>query len=667
MAKFANQWAQLSTLLLGAGLASSASAWTTPTVPTPATTSCVRATNSPATVLPSAATDDTNRARIQTALDSAAVNKVPVVLASGTFTLKGALKIATGVTLCSTGGTTLKWAGTSAPQTFAVQASGASGFRIANITFDGAGVWVSAGSGALIEANTFKNIKPAVLTDTQDVYGWIAIKLENTVSLTIRQNVFDNIAAGGIAAWGLSGTAAAPSKISGNWFGHMNQAIGTVNAQYTTVDSNQGYALERMGIEMIGDALTGTPALDHPGITVTNNRLGNWRRVDAVTLCAGNTTCLSRYDLIGISVVSSTGAIVSNNVIDCGTGCVNADKGWGIEFSGYGASQVTRNSIRGFISGIVAHHGQTLALNENALFDVNYGIGTTAQGSIDNLTINNNQIEASASHTDEYGHWGSGITPQWDHAGKVTVSNNTVTFKADATRAPVGGEYVGIAVTPPRAGGTPGTVSGNRVLIEGIPVAGFDVFGIRLSGENGSLSGTSVNGNWVVAVGGAASRQGTGLDGGWQGGSTQGVTLSGNVFQNLAHLNRFYAYHPTNGDYTASGNVAINMDATAALRQDGTAPVLATAKTVTLPTMSLSSTPATPVLGSTAATVSFTASLGTATTFAPFAWHYGDGRVTGAFKSISGSYAPGASRVTRALAKDSNGALVTVSKTITQQ
>jgi hypothetical protein len=674
MAKFAPQWAHVCTLLLGASLASNASAWTTPAVPTPALTTCNRTLTSPAFVSASNAGGDTDRARIQAALNTAATYKSPVVLNAGTFTLAGTLNIATGVTLCSKGGTVLKWSGTSAPQTFAVQATGASNIRIANLTFDGAGASIQSGSSAVIEGNTFKNIKPPVLSATQDVYGWFAVKLVDPVSIAIRQNVFDTIAAGGIAAWGVTGTASAPSTINGNWFGHLNQPISMVNAQYTTVDSNQGYEIERMAVEMIGDALTGTPALDHPGITVTNNRFGNWRRIDTTSLCAGNDVCLRRYEIIALSVVSSTGANVSNNVLDCGTGCVNADKGWGIEFSSYGTASVTHNTVRGFSLGIGAHNGQTLSLNENALFEVNVGIVTSAAGSIDSLTINANQIEAAASHLDNNsGQWGSGIAPQWDHAGAVTLSNNTVTYKTSASRAPVGGEYVGIQVAAVRAQGTPGTISGNRLLIEGTPVAGFNVYGIRLSGTNGSLSGTSVTSNWVAATGGSAAQQGTGLDGGWQDNGTQGVLLTSNVFQNLSHLNRFYDYHTTNGVYMASNNVAINMDGTSAALPSGPGPILVQVKSVTLPTMSLSASigtqaTTTPTLGSTAATFSFTSSIGTSpTAFAPFAWHYGDGRVAAAVTKIAGAYTPGASRVVRALAKDSNGALVTASMAITQQ
>jgi hypothetical protein len=655
-------------LVLGASLASSAFAWTTPATPSPTLTSCDRATNSPAVVQPSSTSGDTDRARIQSALDSAASTKTPVVLASGTFKLSAPLNIASGVTLCSKGGTVLQWNGASAPQTFAIQSNSASNFRIANLTFNGAGASIYAGSGAVIEANTFKNIKPATLSDTQDVYGWFAIKLVSTTSITIRKNVFDAIAANGIAAWSVTGTSSTPSAISGNWFGHMNQPISMVNAQYTTIDRNQGYEIERMAVELIGDQLTGTPALDHPGISVTNNRFGNWRRFDTKA-CAGNNACLSRYALIALSVVSSTGATVSNNVLDCGSGCVNADNGWGIEFSSYGTATVTRNTVRGFGYGIGAHHGQTLTIKENALFEVSTGIFTTGAGSIDNLTVRDNQIEAGPSHFDaNSAQWSTGISPTWDHAGAVTLANNTVTYKTDANRAPVGGEFVGIKVAQIRSGGTPGTISGNRVLIEGTPVAGFDVYGIRLAGSEGSLSGTSVTSNWIVATGGASTMQGTGLDGGWQNNGTQGVTLSGNVFQNLAHLNRYYANHTTNGVYTASNNLAINMDGSAAPVPNGPAPVLAQSKTVTLQAIKVGASPTTTTISNTAINFMFAASISpTPVTFATFAWHYGDGRVASNVSGISGTYVPGATRLVRALAKDSNGALITATREITQQ
>lgn len=117
----------------------------------------------------------------------------------------------------------------------------------------------------------------------------------------------------------------------------------------------------------------------------------------------------------------------------------------------------------------------------------------------------------------------------------------------------------------------------------------------------------------------------------------------------------------------ATANWAINMDAAAAPIPDAAAPVLAQAKLVTLPTISVTASPTTPVLGTAPATFRFVSSIGTSPTeFKTARWHYGDGRIAGEINSITGTYAPGAARVVRALARDVNGALITATRTIGQ-
>jgi hypothetical protein len=649
-----------SLLTLCTGLISPSFAFVSP--PTPAQTSCTGGT----LVSVSSTAGDANRAAIQLALDNAAKTKGIVRLGSGTFSLSGSLKMATGVTLCSSAGAALKWAGPAGPS-FAIDGGVSSSIRVANITFDGAGIVLAGGSNAIIEANVFRNIKPAGLTETQNVYGWTAIWLVDTASISIRKNVFIDLAAGGIAAWKLTGTSTARSVVSGNWFARMNQPIGMENAQYVSIESNEGYDIERMAVELVGTQLTGDPVKDHPGIVVSKNRFGNWKRFDT-SACLGNTECEARYGLMGISVVSSTGAIVENNVLDCGSGCVSADRGWGIEFSSYGTARVNRNTVRGFTVGIQTHWGQTMTVEENALFDVRNGIHSDAAGSIDNLTVRANQIEASVSRPDRDGFWSAGISPQWDHTGKVLITDNTITYRTNPQLDQVGGEYVGIAVAAARSGGTPGEISLNRILIEGAPAPGFDIFGFRLGGTNGSLTGTLVNNNWVAALGNYASKQGTALDGGWQDNGTKGVILSNNVFQNLAHVNRFYNYHGTNGVYTTSNNWAINMDSSAAPVPNGPAPVLALAKTVALPTISIAATPLPLQLTTAPTTFKFVSNIAsTPAGFSTARWHSGTGPIAGAVKSFSGIYSPGATRIVRALARDGNGAVISATKTIVQQ
>lgn len=650
--------------ILGMSVITTSSAATTPAVPTTQLAPC---TSSNLALVPSLAGAEANRSMIQAALDAAAAQNGTVKL-SGTFTLSGPLKIASGVTLCSSNSATLKWAGGSAPN-FAVQgASSATNIRIANLTFDGAGVWLSGATSARIEANVFKNIKPIGLTDTQDVYGWFGIKLEDTNSIQINNNVFTNIAGSAIQGWRVSGTPTATSKIVGNWFGYMNQSVSMTNAQYITVNGNQGYEIERMAIEFVGDQMTGTPALDHPGITVINNRFGNWRRFD-IANCLGNEVCKNRYQVFGISVVSSTGAAIENNVLDCGTGCQNADRGWGIEFSSYESARVRFNTVRGFSQGIGVHWGQSMSVMYNALFDVRTGIFSTSAGSVDLLTVSNNQIEAAPSRANEYGQWGVGIAPQWDHAGAVIISNNTVAYRTTPTTALPGGEFVGINVARARNGGAAASIFNNGILIEGTPVAGFDVYGIRLSGSNGSLSGTTIEGNWVVFSGDPMNPQGTALDGGWQHNGTQGVILQNNVFQNLQKLNRHYNYHDTNGIYSASNNLAINMTSTSATLPNGTSPVIAQPKSVALPNIQVSANPEPPLLNaSTNTAITFTSAIGTSTApaFNVYRWHHGNGVTSTAGSTVSPTYSPGASRVVRLLATNADRALITASRVATQ-
>lgn len=308
-----------------------------------------------------------------------------------------------------------------------------------------------------------------------------------------------------------------------------------------------------------------------------------------------------------------------------------------------------------------------MVIEQNAVFSARVGISSTQKGYIDKLTIRANQIETAVSRPNVHGDWGVGIAPQWGHVGEVLITDNTVAYKTSPTSDLSGGEYVGIFVATTKAGGKPGEISNNRVLVEGAPAAGFEVFGIRLAGAGGSLRGTVLNNNWIAAVGGSTAKQGTALDGGWQDNGTLGVTLSNNVFQNLAHVNRYYANHRTNGAYMATANWAINMDAAAAPIPDAAAPVLAQAKLVTLPTISVTASPTTPVLGTAPATFRFVSSIGTSPTeFKTARWHYGDGRIAGEINSITGTYAPGAARVVRALARDVNGALITATRTIGQ-
>lgn len=606
---------------------------------------------------------DANRANIQSALDKAANITGVVELGAGTFTLSAPLRMPSGVKLCTSSGATLKWAGSSSANFAIENKPSATNIRITNLTFDGAGVWLKGASSATIQSNQFKNIQPIGLTATQSVYEWMGIKLEDTPNIRIVNNTFSKVAGSAIQGWRVSGTTTNPSTIEGNWFGHVNQAVSLKNAQHVTVKANHGYEIERMGIEFVREDVAGAPALDYPGISVINNQFANWRPFD-ITTCPDD-ACKERYNLIGLSLVSLAGANISGNILDCGAGCLNAGRGLGIEFSSIGTSTAKGNLVRGFKDGISLHRGQDLTVSENALLDVRAGITSTTQGTIDKLTVQSNQIEAAPSRQLANSPWGIGISPQWDHASEVIIDNNVIAYRTDSNTSPAGGEFVGIGVAQVRATGTPGIIKNNRVVIEGVPVNGFEVYGIRLSGSNGNLQGTQIENNWVIAT----SQQGTALDGGWQFNGTLGVTLKENVFQNLGKLNREYANHDTNGVYTVSGNLAINMTSTAAPLPNGTSPFIATATSATLPTIQVLSSVEPPSINATGTTtIKFTGIIGSASpAFNVSTWHRGDGSVAANASTTTVTYSPGATRAVRVLATNANKALITASRVITQK
>lgn len=653
--------------VIGMSITAAASATTTPASPPTLTRAACWGNYS---VNPSNTTGDTDRANIQAALDKAAAIPGVVQLSAGTFYLASPLKMPSGVKLCTAGTAVLKWVGSS-NASFAIENKpSAANIRISNLTFDGAGVSLNGAPSATIESNQFKNIQPIGMNSTQSVYGWFAVKLQDTTSILIQNNTFWKIAGSAIQGWRVTGTSAKPGRFENNWFGYVNQPIAMLDAQYATVKGNQGFEIERMGIEFSREEVPGKPLVDFAGIVVNNNQMANWRAFDTAT-CPDD-VCKERYNAMGLSLVHLTGASATANVLDCGTGCLNATRGQGLEFDSVGTAKASSNVIRGFRDGISLHRGQDLTVTQNALFDVRNGVASTTQGSIDKLTISLNQIEAAPSRQIANAAWGVGIAPQWDHAGQVIIDNNAIAYATSSATSPAGGEYVGITVAQVRAGGTPGVISNNRIVIEGSPVSDFNVYGLRISGSAvsagspGSLQGTQITNNWVVAI----SKQGTGLDGGWQNNGTLGVTLQNNVFQNLAALNRPYAYHDTNGIYSnVSGNLAINMSAVAAPLPNDTSPYIATGKQVTLPTISVRASVEPPAINATGTTsLTFTSTVGATTpAFNQSIWYRGDGSVPTNVTSTAVTYVPGATRVVRDLVTNTDKALITNARVVTQK
>ncbi len=647
-----------------------ASATTTPTAP-PALPQAVCWGHY--SIKPSNTTTDTDRANIQALLDKAASFTGVVELSSGTFNLSAPLRMPSGVKLCTKNGAVLKWTGSSSASFAIENKPSAANIRISNLTFDGAGVSLNAAPSATIESNVFKNIQPIGLNDTQSVYGWFGIKLQDTANVVITNNTFWHVAGSAIQGWRVSGTSTTPSRMEGNWFGYVNQPIAMLDAKYVTVKGNKGFEIERMGVEFSREDVPGSAVVDFPGITVTQNQFANWRPFDAANCPPNdNNVCKERHNIIGLSLVHLTGATATSNILDCGSGCLGTSRGLGIEMDSAGVTQATGNVISDFKDGFSLHRGQDLTVSQNALFGVRNGISSTMQGSIDKLTIAFNQIEAAPSRQIANLPWGIGIAPQWDHAGEVIIDGNLIAYTTNASSSPAGGEFVGITVGQVRAGGKPGTIQNNHVVIEGSPVTGFDVYGIRLSGLNGSLQGTQVLNNWVVASAPPSSPaqvQGTALDGGWQDNGTQGVALKNNVFQALSKLNRYYANHNTNGVYTASGNLAINMTSTAEPLPNQTSPHIATGKIVTLPAIAITASVEPPAINATGTTtLKFTSTVGSASTgFNQSTWYRGDGTLATNVTSTSVIYSPGATRTVRDVVTNTDKALITSSRVVTQK
>jgi hypothetical protein len=667
---------QLACVVLGATFSAMASAAVAPTEPTYPLVTCPDSVANPdGAIAPSVDhVGDTDRLLVQNAIDAFHGSAGTVSLKAGLFMIRSALKITPGITLCAPHGTTLQWVNPVGvpnipgriiePNTD--QDGAVSGINIYNITFDHGGIGLYKGQTINIKSNVFKNINSSLADAKQGTYGWFGIHLVEVSGVTVSNNIFKDIFDGGIAAWDLK-----TSNISNNWFNRVHQPVSTVNAESTTFDSNVGYAIDRMAIEMTGRQMVGTPSLDHPNIVVTNNRFSNWVRYDR-SACVENCAALSNaHEIIAISVVSSTGAKIKGNVLDCGTGCVGSDVGWGIEFSSFGVAEVSGNTIRGFRQGIVSHRGETMKIWNNSLVDVVTGIATTASDKAyftKSLSIDGNQIESATSSPNMYNQWGQGIAVQWDRATAPVVSNNLITYKVDATKDVSGGTFTAIGVSPVDAGKPAGKIIGNKIIFDGPTVPGLQLVGFFLGGASGSLSGFSLDGNWVAALG---SQNGVGVHIN-SSGVYFGVNFLNNRFQNLSKL--------TDGDsslvYSAASkgkNWAINMTPTpgtpsTTANGDTSLTTSAQTKSIVLPSVALSSASNPVVVYGTPVNYTFSAAIGASpsSVFTPFMWYLGNGATAGSVKSVTAAYKPGATRIARALVKDPSGALVVKSIKITQ-
>lgn len=570
-------------------------------------------------------------ANIQTRIDAGGI----VYLGSGVFTLNATLQLKSNVTLCGSQGTVLRWTPPGAPGHIVEGPMvGLTNASIYNITFDHGAVVLPSGTTVNIKSNVFKNmLSSGVARGTFGDYGWVGLQLVDVTGGTVSQNIFQNINSNAIAAWRLVGTT-----IANNWINNVYQGMSLVDSKTTVVDGNVGYAIERMGIEMIASGA----AVAYSGNEIKNNQLYDFVPYDGNCAPDGaHNRCIE-----GISMVAGTSARLTKNIVVCGAGCAASTRGYGLEVSGLGTTEVSGNTVRGFREGTVVAVGQTMKIKNNSYYDVTRGISRSSVTDLagiaytsNNLNIELNQIENAIE---------KGIDGDWTKVTQTTIKDNLITRKADAAKD-AGAAYIAVHLTPVAPGAPALSVTGNKIIFEGPLVPTFVANGFFINGNGvaGSMAGLTLDGNWVAAVDSAAYGYGVNS---YPNGSSLNVNLYNNCFQNLTQLSL--------GDtsYLVSNNLAVLL-AGGSLATTVTVPGGLPAVTASASPSTLSTNPTTYVW--------FTSSLSGQGVAPVTAWYLGDGGTVSGLTGGGYTYRPGTSMLARVVSKHSSGALLTTKVAIT--
>jgi hypothetical protein len=554
-------------------------------------------------------------------------------------------------------------------------------FGLINLTFDGASVRV-AGSELRLESNTLRNLKRSAteLAANIDVHLKTALFLDvqpgdaGAPSSQVKNNSFEN----------LDGTAimAEPVKnavVSGNSFNNVPQPMHFWCSDNLTVSGNRATNLSRIGLEFqvrLDSVDANYPNCNaQTNVTIEKNVLTNW--VLPSTGIPDN--------LMGISTEHMQGT-VADNVAVMGPALRNWPKltpmelmigkdlkpkvlppekliyatpgGLGIEVTGVpnatGPSLLTvrHNTLDGFAAAIATNRGRSVAILNNAIYNVNEGIIKLEEFPVEESY----RIEGNYIHNARH----RGISGYWYKAAAPTVRNNLIVRQAgtypDTDNAAVGDNaYAAIAVSTAPSGSAPLQVNGNQLLLAGSAYAGFDAYGILFAGAG--AGGTSVQNNWVGWNGASTDTPyGRGLViNGPGAGAT--ATVSGNTFQGLSTL-------LLGGECfgTVSANVGINVTPPAADTMCSAAFMLKAPLTgVSIPRATVTASRL--FVPPTGYAVGYTLSASTIPPdFSPLTWAFGDGNaLTGASGSVGASathsYIAATNRVATILLKHPNGAL----------
>lgn len=464
--------------------------------------------------------DDT--VALQQAINTASAGTT-LVFPAGVYQISAMLLPRSDLTLCASTTATLRWTGTSGHLVDAAYRGRADRFNLYNLVFDGASV-ILAGSGNRVVNNTFRNVNRPASAPESDHTRMHALHLVGFDDGVIEHNVFDNVDTNtALIGHGVSG-----SVIRNNTMSRVFQAMHFFDITRTEVAQNRLTGMRRMGIEVQGNNLR--------GLVIRDNVLSDWRYE------AG------QRELIGLSVVSGDSVLIQGNVLRCGAGCDNSERGWGMELGGAGTLMVQRNVVQGFAIGLGVAILDSVVLEGNALYDSHSAIFKFNNGPVSGMMqVTGNHIENARD---------CGICGEWSLTRAPVLGGNTIVREAGRWEGDAGRRYIGIIASPVAAGSGGMQVQNNRLLLEGAAAIGLQGWGLCLCGVDGNLSGLSLSDNWF----GGAGDWGGGILINAQG-AAGGVNITSNRFQGTA-LTMAGVHTWLAGHFSASGNTALNVPVT---------------------------------------------------------------------------------------------------------
>ncbi len=558
---------------------------------------------------------------IQAAIDLAQTkSSKTVVVGSGDYPLSigstnadvSSLILKSGVSLCAPNGATFRRA-SGVPNSYilATPVNATAAQSISNITFEGSGIYLRGGN-ATVTNSTFNNI---TLTATEKANGvdrfyMDGVRIANTATgnNTVTMSSFNNIDHAGVQLEG------GPHAITVNTFNTVYQGIGGVDVHDIRIDSNTIKNIGRMGIEFIASSQL-------PGILIQNNLLYGWQACTGAIQDCG----------IGISVAAGASPSILANTVHCE---LSQNCKYGLEVGTTGTANVYYNNVSGFQSGVKIHGGDIVNVGYNAIYSADEGISKSVQNPVTNqLNVEFNQIENAKT---------AGIDGEMRLVLHPSITNNFITrtvgsWSSDCVSG-TSPRFDGIVLQAPATGAPPSqqaVIAGNRVHFDasGSSSCNLTSSGILLGGYMGSLSGLTIQSNWVGALGNTSTL--SDISGIWpnSNGSSTGVTLSNNRFQGLTRF--AYTDSAISGyEYISSGNIAINMPAQATHANGINSVTSATVNAVTM-------TPTSPYTVPGGGAIARLVATGTGSTCASQAWYLGMGDFsTKVTTSVTTNYLP---------------------------